>query len=109
MNLTSLLNVATFLLSSTALVGILFHDMRIDKAAALATGIYPPTSEATVSHSSLRGGHAHTHVHSVEAPQRHSVRPNTDMQRPRDEHRKNGSKKVQLHFGADNGIIWPSQ
>ncbi|UTX51349.1 hypothetical protein KI440_00035 [Candidatus Saccharibacteria bacterium TM7i] len=109
--MTPLLNITAVLMSTTTLFGILFHDMHLDRATQLALGI--PVIATSIAGTAaadalLKKGHAHTHVHTVEAPKRHSVRVMPNMQAPRDDHRKNTSKKVQLHFGADNGIIWPS-
>ncbi len=106
--MTPFTNIAAILMSSTTLVGILFHDMHIDKAASLALSLPTAAVVTGVASEAIKKGHAHTHVNTIEAPKRASVR-NIDMQRPRDDHRKNTVKKVQHHFGADNGIIWPSQ
>ena len=109
--MTPYLNIAAIAMSMTTLFGLLFHDMHIDKATYLAIGI--PVVSASVAgtaaaDAALKQGHSHVHVHETKAPQRHSVRTMPTMQTPRDEHRKNTGKKVQLHFGADNGILWPS-
>ena len=109
--MTPYVNIAAILMSTTTLFGLLFHDMHLDRAASVALGL--PAVATTVAGTAaadalLKKAHAHTHVHTIEAPQRHSVRVMPNMQTPRDEHRKGTGKKVQLHFGADNGIIWPS-
>lgn len=103
MNFTPLLGAAMALLSSTALVGVLFHDMRLDKAVTTAIGIEPVGEQ--INDGVLRRGHAHTHVHGVDAPVRQSVRANKDAQL----NQRLGARRVHFHFGADNGIIWPSQ
>lgn len=109
--MTPLLNVTAFFMSTTTLFGILFHDMHLDRAASVALGL-PAVSVVAAgtvaAEALLKKGHAHTHVHSVEAPKRHSVRAMPNMQPPRDEDKKTTVKKVSLHFGADNGVIWPS-
>lgn len=107
----SLPNLAVFFMSITTLFGILFHDMHLDRAASVALGL--PTIATTIAgtvaaDALLKKAHAHTHVHNVEAPKRHSVRSMPNMHPPRDEQKKSTIKKVSFHFGADNGIIWPS-
>ena len=109
--MTPLVNITAILMSSTTLFGLLFHDMHLDRAAGVALGI--PVVATTIAGTAaadalLKKAHAHTHVHSIEAPQRHAVRNMPNMQAPREEQRKGTAKKVHLHFGADNGIIWPS-
>lgn len=109
--MTPLINVTAVLLSFTTLFGILFHDMHLDRAASVALGL--PVLATTLAGTAaadqlLKKGHAHTHVHTVETPKRHSVRVTPNMQPPRDDHRRDVAKKAQTHFGADNGIIWPS-
>lgn len=108
--MTPLANITAVLMSSATLLGVLLHDMHIDKAASIAIGlpIVATTVAGSAAAEALKKGHSHTHVNHIEAPKRATVR-NVDMQRPRDDHRKNTVKKIHFHFGADNGIIWPSQ
>ncbi len=99
------------IMSSATLLGLLFHDMHLDRAATVALGI--PVIATTIAGTAaadamLKKSNPHTHVHSVEAPKRTSVRVMPNLQPPRDEDKKTTVKKVTLHFGADNGIIWPS-
>ncbi len=103
MNFTPLLSAVMTFFGSAALAGVLFHDMRVDKAVTTAIGI--ESDKAQVGDGVLRRGHAHTHVHGVDAPVRRSVRMNKDAQL----NQRVGARRVHFHFGVDNGIIWPSQ
>lgn len=97
---------------SAMLIGIIFHDMHLDRAASMAIGT--PLAAATgivAAEAALKKAHPHVHVDHVEAPRRHTVRTTPNGQPARDELREytsKSNKKVILHFGADNGVIWPS-
>lgn len=96
-------------MGSTALIGVLFHDMHLDRAASMALGApIVVTAGAAAAEVALKKAHPHVHVDHVEAPKRHSIRTTPNGQPGRDDHKKPIGKRAHLHFGADNGVIWPS-
>ena len=102
--MTPLLNISAVLLSMTTMLGILFHDMSIDKAASVALKL--PSAAATNTNGTpaegaLKKGHAHTHVHTIEAPQRTAANIKTPD-------RKVSIKKTRHQNGSGKGIVWPS-
>lgn len=107
--MTHFFSIGALVMSTTTLFGLLFHDMHLDKATSIALGVPTIAVAGTVAADALlKKSNPHVHVHSTEAPRKHSIRSMPTLQNPRDENRKQTPRRAHLHFGADNGIIWPS-
>jgi len=95
--------------TALTLVGILMHDMHIDKATAIA--VAPTTSFAsTGAYEKVISQNFHTHVERVSLPKSNAFRSSLpNMAPPRDDERRYvQSKKLLFMGGGDTSSLWPS-
>lgn len=101
----------------TTMVGILMHDMHIDKATSIAM-LAPAAAAATgaaasaVAYDKVISQNYHTHVERASIPKINasafrSTLPN--IQPPRDDDRRYVQNKKLMYFGGgDAAPLWPS-
>lgn len=97
-------------LAVIALVGVIVHEMHIDRATTVAIAL--PTMVATaVSLDTLLKANFHTHVERAEMPGKHSAlrssTPRTQPPRDDDDRRHINNKRL-IYAGGDTNYIWPS-
>lgn len=90
-------------------VGVLVHDMQIDRATTVALAL--PTALATFAavDSLTKSGEQHVHVERANMPnQLGALRTTLPRVQPRDDDRRYIQSK-KLYFGTtDSGYLWPS-
>lgn len=101
------INLAPIVLIFAIVTGIVFHDMRIDKATTVALAL--PAMLATYGAVHLVGGSEHIHVERVAFSNQsrvfHSSLPKIT---PRDNSDRYIQPKKSLSGGNDNTQLWPS-
>lgn len=107
---TNYLGLASVALSLVTMLGILVHDMHIDRATTVAVA-FPVIVASAMASDKIIGNMAHLHVERASIPRAftsfRSSLPNSHP--PRDDERRHiNSKKASLGFGADQGYVWPS-
>ena len=96
-------------ITALTLVGLLMHDMHIDKATAIA--VAPVVSFAsTGAYEKVISQSFHTHVERVSIPKTNAFRSTLpNMAPPRDDDRRYvQNKKLLLMGGGDTSSLWPS-
>jgi len=91
------------------LVGILMHDMHIDKATAVAISL-PAVIASTGALEKIITPSYHTHVERVSLPRNNSFGSSLpNMQPVRDDDRRYiQNKKLMFMGGGDTTSLWPS-
>ena len=107
-NMQKTINLAPIVLIFAIVTGIVFHDMRIDKATTVAFAL--PAMLATYGAAQLvAGGSEHIHVERVAFSHQsrvfHSSLPKIT---PRDNSDRYIQPKKSLSGGNDNTQLWPS-
>ena len=91
--------------------GILLHDMKIDKAAAVALAA-PGVLAATGAAHVMTAKSDHIHVERASAPKMASIYNSTlpKIHPPRDDDRRYVQSKKHLFMsgGNDQSVLWPS-
>lgn len=102
------INLAPIAFTLAVTVGVLTHDMHIDKAATVALAL--PAVLATYGAAHLIGGSEHIHVERVAFSNQSSVfHSSLPKVTPRDnEHKYIQAKKSYISGGNDNSQLWPS-
>jgi len=94
------------IISLVTMLGIVMHDMHIDKAATVAVSL-PVLMATTGALEKVISPNYHTHVERASIPRFNSTLPNA--QPPRDDDRRYiQNKKLMFMGGGDRASLWPS-
>jgi len=106
-NIKNTINLAPIIFVLAVVSGLLVHDMRIDKATAVALAL--PAVLATYGAAHFVGGGEHIHVERVAFSNQsrvfHSSLPKIT---PRDNSDRYIQPKKSFTAGGDNASLWPS-
>lgn len=105
----SLIKPLPFIIMAITTVGILSHEMHIDRATTVAVALPAAAAAAGVVGASEKiiSQNYHTHVERASIPKFSSSLPN--VQPPRDDDRRYvQSKKLLFLGGGDTASLWPS-
>lgn len=108
-NMLSLIKPLPFIIMAITTVGILSHEMHIDRATTVAVALPAAAAAAGVIGASEKiiSQNYHTHVERASIPKFSSSLPN--VQPPRDDDRRYvQSKKLLFLGGGDTASLWPS-
>jgi hypothetical protein len=101
--------IAPIILSVSTALGVLVHDMHVDRATTAVITI--PVAVATAGAAAYIGSSDHTHVERASIP-RHMAPLRSSLpkiQPPRDDDRRYVmTKKLYLTGGGDQSYLWPS-
>jgi hypothetical protein len=101
------LNIATILFTLAVTIGVLFHDMHIDKATTVALTV--PAALASYGIAHMIGGSEHTHVERVSFAHQSSIyHSSLPKVTPRDKNNMYIKVKQSLANSGDSPILWPS-
>ncbi len=102
-----IINFAPIVFSLVTSVGILVHDMHIDRATTVALAL--PVLAATTAAVHISSSD-HTHVERASLPRNMTPLRSTlpKMQPPRDDHRQYILNKKVFLSGGDQNYLWPS-
>lgn len=104
-----LIKPAPIVLTFLTLVGILMHDMHIDKATTVAVSLSAAVATAGALEKGITQNY-HTHVERASLPRYSTFRSSLpNIQPPRDDDRRYiQNKKLLFIGGSDTVSLWPS-